>query len=77
MNLLPSAPPAKRVLLFSLAYRHCGPVGPFSLLRHEVAEVFSAGARKGMGPMRRVNSMFRRLSQLVAIAAASLPEAGA
>jgi hypothetical protein len=72
-------------LLFSQQSRHVSRAGPFSIKRPLLAErLFCAGAQ-GIGDMRQVNSFLRsassrigrRFAQIVAIAAASLPAAGA
>jgi len=83
MNLLRIPDRTMRALLFSPASRHVGPAAP-SFHHALLAEPLSR-RREGTGDMRKLGSLLRatpsrlrrRLAQIVAIAAASLPAAGA
>jgi hypothetical protein len=83
MNPLPTGPEPIGALLFWAPPRHPPAAAPFLPLRQDVAGNFWV-ARKGIS-MARINRLLRsapsrigkRIAQLVAIAAASLPDAGA
>jgi hypothetical protein len=83
MNPLPASLCACCALLFFAPPRHQPGAAPFSDLRKEFADRYSAGARGYV--MARINRLLRsaparigqRIAQFVALAAASLPDAGA
>jgi hypothetical protein len=80
---LPDAGPTMEALLFSPRPRHPLRAGPFSF--QPLGGTAVSPAQKETGTMRQLNSFLRsaqsrigrRLAQIVAIAAASLPAAGA
>jgi hypothetical protein len=84
INLLPDQDRATDALLFSPRSRHAARAGRCFIQRFSSRDDRSAGA-KGTRKMRQLRSLLRaapsrigrRIAQIVAIAAASLPAAGA
>ena len=78
INPLPIGLRTKRTLLFSEGYRLLSLTGPFSLCALAPAHMEDEEMRQVRSFLRNAPSRIgRRLAQIVAIAAASLPAAGA